>query len=75
LKNKAELVTDNFWKIDRDVPGSSYTHEISYEYLIRRDFTFNSYYRYYFVPSRIGQFGAAVPEESDLIGLGLTYKF
>ncbi len=75
FKSRSELVTDNFWKIDRDVPGSSFTHEISFERLISRNFAFNFYYRYYFVPSRVGQFAAAVPEESDLIGLGLIYRF
>jgi len=68
-------VTDNFGKIDRDVPGSSFTQELSFDYLINRDFTFNSFYRYYFVPSKIDQFSGAVPEISDLVGLGLIYRF
>ncbi len=75
LKNKSELVFDNFGKIDRDAPGSSFTHEISLDFNINKDFMLNSYYRYYFVPSRTGQFSETVPEESDLFGLGLIYKF
>jgi hypothetical protein len=75
LKSKSELVTDNFGKIDRNVPGSSYTQELSLDYLINRDFTFKSFYRYYFVPSKIAQFSLAVPEMSDLVGLSLVYRF
>lgn len=75
LKSKSELIVDSFGKIDRDVPGSSYTHEISFDYSISRDLTFNSFYRYYFVPSKTGQFSETVPEESDLVGLGMTYRF
>jgi len=75
FKSRSDVVTDNFGKIDRDVPGSSFTQELSFDYLINRDFTFNSFYRYYFVPSKIDQFSGAVPEISDLVGLGLIYRF
>jgi S-layer homology domain len=75
LRSRSELVTDNFGKIDRDVPGSSFTQELSLDYLISTDLSLNYFYRYYFVPSKIAQFSVAVPEASDLVGLGLVYRF
>jgi hypothetical protein len=75
FKNKMELVTDSFCKIDRDAPGSSYTHELSLDILISNDLSLNTFYRYYFVPSKLDQFSNQVPEESDLFGLGLTWRF
>ncbi|MFH1709860.1 MAG: hypothetical protein ABH860_02165 [bacterium] len=75
LKSRSDLVTDNFGKIDRDVPGSSFTQELSLDCLIHRDLMFSSFYRYYFVPSKIDQFSGTVPEISDLVGFGLMYRF
>lgn len=75
LKSKSDAVTDNFGEIDRDAPGSSFTQEFSFDYLMSKDLTLNSFYRYYFVPSKIDQFSNAVPEISDLVGIGLIYRF
>jgi hypothetical protein len=75
LKSRSDLVTDSIGKIDRDVPGSSFTQEFSFDYSFSKDFTFNSFYRYYFVPSKTDQFSNAVPEISDLVGTGLIYRF
>ena len=75
LKSRSDVVTDNIGKIDRDVPGSSYTQELSFDQLVNKDLSFNAFYRYYFVPSRKDQFFVTVPEASDLIGLGLVYRF
>lgn len=75
LKSRSDLVTDNFGKLDRNVPGSSFTQELAFDYSISKDLTFNSFYRYYFVPSRIDQFSGIVPEASDLIGAGFIYRF
>ena len=75
FKSRSELVTDNFGKIDRNAPGTSFTQEFSMDYMISRDLQLNSFYRYYFVPSKLGQFSVAVPELSDLVGFGLVYRF
>ena len=75
LKSKSDWVANSQWKMGKDIPGSSFTQEFSLDYDISQDIKFNSFYRYYLVPSKIGQFSNAVPEESDLVGLGLTYRF
>ena len=75
FKSKSDVVTDNFGKIDQDVPGSSYTQELSFDQLVNKELSFNAFYRYYFVPSMKDQFSVTVPEDSDLIGLGLVYRF
>jgi len=75
LSSRSDLVTDSSGIIGRRVPGSSYTHEFSLDYSIFNDLSLDSFYRYYFVPSKIDQFSSAVPEMSDLIGLGLIYRF
>ena len=75
FKKKLELVTDSLCRIDRDAPGTSYTQELSLAFLISNDLTLNTFYRYYFVPSKLDQFSNPVPEESDLFGLGLTCRF
>jgi len=75
LKSKSDWVANSQWKMGKDIPGSSFTQELSLDYDISQDIKLNSFYRYYLVPSKIGQFMNAVPEESDLIGLGLTYRF
>lgn len=75
FKNKMELVTDTLYRIDRDAPGTSYTHEFSLDLQVNNDLTFNTFYRYYFVPSKLDQFSNAVPEESDILGFGLKFEF
>ena len=75
LKSKSDVVTNNIGKIDRDVPGSSFTQELSFDYSINKDFMFNTFYRYYFVPSKLDQFSGTVTEASDLVGLGFLYRF
>jgi hypothetical protein len=75
FKSKSAVVTDNFGKIDSDVPGSSYTQELSFNQSINRDLSFSTFYRYYFVPSMKDQFSVTVPEASDLIGFGFVYRF
>lgn len=73
--SRSEWVGNSSWKMAGDIPGSSFTQELSLDYSIRRDFILNSFYRYYHVPSKIGQFNVPVPEFSDIFGIGLTYRF
>jgi hypothetical protein len=75
FKSRSDVVTDNFGKIDKDVPGSSYTQELSFDQMVNKDLSFNAFYRYYFVPSKTDQFSVTVPEASDLIGLSLIFRF
>jgi len=75
FKGKSDWVGDSQWKMGKDVPGSSFTQEFSLKYTISRDLILNTFYRYYYVPSRVTQYAVDVPEVSDLVGLGLTYNF
>jgi len=75
LKSRSDWVGSSRGKLGKDVPGSSFTQEISIDYRIYANFTFGVFYRYYFVPSRIAQFSVVVPETSDLFGIGLNYEF
>ena len=75
LASRTEYVMSSGWKMGRDFPGSSFTQEISFDYRLQRDINLRLYYRYYYVPSRIAQFGTVVPEVSDLFGIGLNYRF
>lgn len=75
LTSRSEWVGNSRWEMSKNVPGASFTQEFLFEYLIQKDLIISTYYRYYHVPSRIGQFGIAVPEFSDLLGIGLKYQF
>ena len=75
LKSRSDWVGDSWWSMGRNFPGSSFTQELSFDYFINKDFILNAFYKYYYVPSRIAQFSVAVPEVSDLLGIGLNYKF
>ena len=75
LKSRSDWVGDSRLKMGKDIPGSSFTQEISMDHKIYEDFFLNAFYRYYHVPSMITQYAVPVSEFSDLIGLGLTYNF
>jgi hypothetical protein len=75
LKSRSDWMADHHGKMGKDILGSSFTTELSLDHKLTQDLSMNTFYRYYFVPSRIDQFGTAVPEASDLIGISLMYKF
>jgi len=75
LKSRSDWVGNSWWQMGRDIPGSSFTQELSFDYYINKDLILNTFYKYYYVPSRIAQFSLSVPEVSDLLGIGLNYKF
>lgn len=75
LISRTDSVFDSLGKNDRTTPGTSFTQEFGIIHQIRNDLTMNTFYRYFFIPSRIDMYGTVLPECSDLIGISLNYKF
>jgi hypothetical protein len=75
LKCNTDWVGTTFMKMGRDLPGTSFTTQLSLDYSMWEDLIITTYYRYYYVPSKVAQFGVAVPEYSDVLGLGVKYDF
>jgi hypothetical protein len=75
LTSKSDWVGTSYWEMGPKSAGTSFTQEFSLDYGIINDLTLKTFYRYYLVPSRLDMFGSAVPEVSDLVGIGLNYRF
>lgn len=75
LISTSDWIADSRGKMGSDVPGSSFTQELSLNYNASENLKLNTFYRYYFVPSRLDQFLTAVPEVSDCLGFGADYSF
>jgi hypothetical protein len=81
LFSRFMLVSTSDWRANyrgemgKAVPGSSFTQELSLDYNAIENLTLRTFYRYYSVPSRIDEYGGAVPEVSDCLGFGALFSF
>ena len=75
LRSRTDWVGDHLWKMGKNIPGTSFTQEIAFDQKMGRDLTLSVFYRYFNVPSKISAYGVAVPVYSDLLGIGLNYRF
>jgi hypothetical protein len=75
MKNKVDWTGSYKWKVSAKDPGTSITDELGFYYNFNPDLILDVFYRYYFVPSEVSQFGVTVPEYSDLLGFGLNFRF
>ena len=75
ILSRSDWVGDHLLKMGKNIAGSSFTQEFSFNYTVTRDFILNVYYRYYYVPSKVDIFNLPVPEVTDLVGIGIKYGF
>ncbi len=75
MRIKTDWVGDSQWRMGTNVPGASFTQELSFDQKLAKDLTLNAFYRYFYVPSRLNSYLIEVPDYSDLLGLALLYRF
>jgi hypothetical protein len=75
LISKTDSVFNSLGNNDKTTPGTSFTQEMGIRHQIRDDLAIETYYRYFFIPSKVDMYGTILPEYSDLIGINVNYRF